>query len=65
MKHKHHTTPRSKFGKLRKIEQVMKEFKMGKLRSGSGGKVVKKRQAIAVALNMAGMSRNKRRGRGK
>lgn len=36
-----------------KVATVMGEFKRGKLRSGSGGKVTKRKQAIAIALNEA------------
>jgi hypothetical protein len=43
----------------RKVKKVLGEFKEGKLRSGSkkGPKVKKKKQAIAIALNEAGLSR--------
>jgi hypothetical protein len=35
-----------------KVDKVMKEFKTGKLHSGSSGKVVKNpKQAIAIALS--------------
>ena len=39
----------------KKISKVLKEFKSGKLRSGSkkGPKVKSKKQAIAIALNSA------------
>ena len=42
-------------GKRKKISKVLKEFKNGKLRSGSkkGPKVKSKKQAIAIALNSA------------
>jgi len=45
-----------------KIGQVIDEFKAGKLRSGSkkGPKVKSKRQAMAIALNEAGVKRKKR-----
>jgi len=36
-----------------KIHKVMHEFKMGKLYSGSGKKVMSREQAIAIALNQA------------
>ena len=52
----------------RRIEgRVMHEFKHGELRSGPGGKVKSRRQAIAIALSEAGDSKyqskseNKRR----
>lgn len=37
--------------------RVMHEFKHGELKSGRGGKVKNRRQAIAIALNEAGASR--------
>jgi hypothetical protein len=37
----------------RKIHKVMKEYKEGTLRSGSGGKVKNRKQAVAIALNEA------------
>ena len=45
----------------KKVGKVMKEYKEGTLHSGKGGPVVKSRkQAIAVALSEAGMSRKKK-----
>jgi ATP:corrinoid adenosyltransferase len=35
------------------IEEVMREFKQGKLKSSSGKKVTSDKQAIAIALSMA------------
>jgi len=45
-----------------KVEKVMKEYKEGKLHSGSKkGPVVKsKKQAIAIAMSEAGMSKKKK-----
>jgi len=43
--------------KQAKVRLVMKEFKSGKLKSSSGGKVTSARQALAIALSEAGMSR--------
>lgn len=42
-----------------KVGKVMKEFKLGKLRSGSksGPKVKNPKQAMAIALNEAGQSK--------
>lgn len=40
-----------------KIEKVMHEFKSGGLRSSSGHKVTSRKQAIALALSEAGLSR--------
>jgi hypothetical protein len=37
----------------KKLKKVMSEFKNKKLYSGSGGKVKKRRQAIAIALSEA------------
>jgi len=37
----------------RKIDKVLREFKTGKLKSGSGGKVTGRKQAIAIALSEA------------
>jgi len=37
----------------RKIKTVMGEYKRGTLRSSSGGKVRKRKQAVAIALSEA------------
>ena len=45
-----------------KISKVYKEFKAGTLHSGKGGTVVKKpKQAIAIALSEAGMSKPRKK----
>jgi len=45
-----------------KISKVMREYKSGKLKSGkSKKKVVKKKQAIAIALSEAGVKKKKKR----
>lgn len=44
-------TSRAKGG--RKITKVMREYKRGTLRSSSGGKVRKRKQAVAIALSEA------------
>lgn len=51
----------------KKIEKVMKEYKKGKLRSGSkkGPKVKSRKQAIAIALSEAGKSKKSGRRRKK
>jgi len=43
--------------KQAKIRLVMKEFKSGKLKSSSGKTVTSPKQALAIALSEAGMSR--------
>ena len=40
-----------------KIRKVMREFKAGTLKSSTGEKVANQRQAIAIALSEAGMSK--------
>ena len=46
--------------KQKKVGKVMREFKKGELHSGKSGKIVKNpKQAIAIALSEAGMSRKK------
>lgn len=42
-----------------KVGKVMKEFKSGELKSSSGQKVKKKKQAMAIAVSEAGMSKLK------
>jgi hypothetical protein len=44
-----------------KVGKVMREYKSGTLHSGKGGPVVKNpKQALAIALSEAGMSRKRR-----
>jgi hypothetical protein len=46
----------------KKIKKVMKEFKKGKLHSGKSGKIVKNpKQAIAIALSEAKMSKKRKK----
>ena len=59
---------RSNFGKLtrskpakNKLHKVMSEFKAGTLKSSSGPKVTKKKQAVAIALSEARRVRRPRR----
>jgi len=40
-----------------KVAKVMREFKKKKLKSSSGKKVTSRKQAIAIALSEAGMSK--------
>ena len=47
--------------KAEKVAKVMKEYKKGELHSGSkkGPVVTSKKQAVAIALSEAGMSKKK------
>ena len=44
-----------------KVEAVMGEYKRGTLRSGSGEHVKSRKQAIAIAMSEAGMSKKKKK----
>lgn len=44
-----------------KVGKVMKEYKEGTLKSGSGKKVTNKKQAVAIAMSEAGMSKDKKK----
>lgn len=50
---------RFKKGGQVKIKKVMEEFKAGKLKSSSGQKVTNPKQAIAIGLSEAGLSKKK------
>jgi hypothetical protein len=54
--------PRSKRSRRRTVTRVMREFKEGALKGGRGrrGKVKSRRQATAIALTEAGVSRKQR-----
>jgi hypothetical protein len=56
-----------KAAKVKKVAKVMKEFKSGTLHSGSKkGPVVKSRkQAVAIAMSEAGMSKKGKKSGGK
>lgn len=41
----------------KKVAKVMSEYKKGKLKSSSGGKVTDQKQAVAIALSEAGLSK--------
>ena len=48
--------------KQKKISKVMREYKKGKLNIGQSNKKVKNRkQAVAIALNEAGIKQKRRR----
>lgn len=49
--------------KPKKVAKVMREYKKGKLRSGSkkGPKVTSRSQALAIAMSEAGMSKKKKK----
>lgn len=51
--------PKTKAGKAAKVGKVMHEYKMGELHSGSkaGPAVKSRKQAVAIALSEAGMSK--------
>jgi len=51
--------PRTRAGKQRKVARVLGEFKDRTLRSSAGPKVTNRKQAIAIALSEAGLSRPK------
>jgi hypothetical protein len=45
----------------KKVEKVMSEYKEGTLKSSSGKKVTSKKQAVAIAMSEAGMSKDKKK----
>lgn len=54
---------RTMAGKRRAVGREMHKFKIGTLRSGSGGRVRSRQQAIAIALSQAGLARSSGRRR--
>jgi N-acetylglucosamine kinase-like BadF-type ATPase len=54
--------PKTTEKKRKKVSKVMREYKKGKLNIGKSKKKVKNRkQAIAIALNEAGIKQKRRR----
>jgi hypothetical protein len=41
----------------KKVRKVMKEYKSGSLKSGSGAKVKSRKQAIAIAMSESGQAK--------
>lgn len=41
----------------KKVRKVMKEYKEGKLKSGSGAKVKSRKQAVAIAMSESGQAK--------
>ena len=52
--------PKETKGQQKKVKRVMHEYKHGDLKSGKDGKVKSRKQAIAIAMSEAGISRKKR-----
>ena len=55
--------PKTKAGKNAKVGKVMHEFKTGTLHSGSkkGPEVTNRKQAVAIALSEAGVTRKNKK----
>ena len=45
----------------KKVKKVMSEYKSGSLKSSSGTKVTSRKQAIAIAMSEAGMTKKPRK----
>jgi hypothetical protein len=41
----------------KKVKKVMKEYKSGSLKSGSGAKVKSRKQAVAIAMSESGQAK--------
>lgn len=55
--------PKTQSAKRAKVAQVLGEFAEGELSSGSGAPVKRPKQALAIALSEAGLSKPKRTAR--
>ena len=55
--------PKTKAGKNAKVGKVMHEYKAGELHSGSkkGPEVTNRKQAVAIALSEAGVTRKNKK----
>lgn len=53
--------PKTASARHKKLGKVLHEFKQGKLKSGGGGRVKSRKQAIAIAMSEAGMARKSRK----
>jgi hypothetical protein len=62
---KEKTMARESMAQRKTAGRVMHEFKHGELKSGKGGKVKSRGQAIAIALKEAGASRSESKGENK
>ena len=51
--------PKQSSGQKKTTARVMHEYKHGELKSGNGGKVTSRKQAIAIALQESGSSNKK------
>jgi len=45
-----------------KVSKVMREYKEGDLKSGSGRKVKSRKQAVAIAMSESGQSKRRKKG---
>jgi len=53
--------PKTKKAKAAKVKKVLGEFKRGKLKSSAGKKVTSRKQAQAIALSEAGLSKKRKK----